>query len=95
MQIIIISYFKDQQIHPGTKYDITREKNKLRLLVKNVTIENEGQYTCRVADVKTQCHVIVDEENVRFVERLTDIGAKRTDPKQEKLKSLFNMTEVT
>ncbi|UJR23285.1 hypothetical protein I4U23_026301 [Adineta vaga] len=69
-------FFNDQQIQSGTKYDIGREKNKLRLVIKNVTIENEGQYTCRVADVKTQCKVIVDEEKVRFVERLTDVGTK-------------------
>ena len=69
-------FFNDQPIQAGSKYDINREKNKLRLLVKNMTIENEGEYTCRVADVKTQCKVIVDEEKVRFAERLTDIGCK-------------------
>lgn len=69
-------YFNNEQIQPGTKYDISREKNKLRLLVKNVTIDNEGQYSCRVADAKTQCNVIVDEEVVRFTERLTDVGSK-------------------
>ncbi|CAF3878648.1 unnamed protein product, partial [Adineta steineri] len=69
-------FFNDQKIESGTKYDIGREKNKLRLVIKNVTLDNEGQYTCRVADVKTQCKVIVDEENVRFIERLTDIGTK-------------------
>jgi hypothetical protein len=71
--------FNDQQIQSGTKYDISREKNKLRLVVKNVTSDNEGQYTCRVADVKTQCKVIVDEEKVRFTERLTDVGTKEGD----------------
>lgn len=69
-------FFNDQPIQSGTKYDISREKNKLRLVIKNVTIDNEGQYTCRVADVKTQCRVTVDEEKVRFVERLTDVGTK-------------------
>ncbi|CAF3389468.1 unnamed protein product [Rotaria socialis] len=72
-------FFNDQEIHPGTNYDINREKNKLRLVVKNVTMNNEGQYSCRVADVKTQCHVIVDEDTVRFIERLTDVGAKEGD----------------
>lgn len=72
-------FFNDQQIQSGTKYDINREKNKLRLIVKNVTNDNEGQYTCRVADVKTQCKVIVDEEKVRFTERLTDVGSKEGD----------------
>lgn len=69
-------FFNEQKIESGSKYDISREKNKLRLVVKNVTIDNEGQYTCRVADVKTQCKVIVDEEKVRFTERLTDVGTK-------------------
>jgi len=72
-------FFNDQQIQSGTKYDINREKNKLRLVIKNVTIDNEGQYTCRVADVKTQCKVLIDEEKVRFVERLTDVGTKEGD----------------
>ena len=69
-------YFNEQKIESGSKYDISREKNKLRLVVKNVTMDNEGQYTCRVAEVKTQCKVIVDEEKVRFTERLTDVGTK-------------------
>ncbi|CAF0814387.1 unnamed protein product [Rotaria sordida] len=72
-------YFNDQQIHSGTKYDISREKNKLRLIVKNVTADNEGQYRCCVANVKTQCQIIVDEEKVRFTERLTDVGVKEGD----------------
>ncbi len=72
-------FFNDQQIQSGIKYDINREKNKLRLVVKNITIDNEGQYTCRVADVKTQCKIIVDEEKVRFTERLTDVGTKEGD----------------
>ncbi len=72
-------YFNDQQIQPGTKYDINREKNKLRLVVKNITIDNEGQYTCRVVDVKTQCKILVDKEHVRFTERLTDVGTKEGD----------------
>ena len=72
-------HFNDQQIQSGTKYDISREKNKLRLVVKNVTIDNEGQYSCHVADVKTKCKVIVDEDKVRFTERLTDVGTKEGD----------------
>jgi hypothetical protein len=69
-------FYNEQAIQSGSKYDISREKNKLRLVVKNMTIDNEGEYSCRVADVKTQCKVIVDEENVRFTERLTDVGCK-------------------
>ena len=71
--------FNDDHIQSGIKYDITREKNKLRLVVKNITIDNEGKYTCRVGNVKTQCQVTVDEEKVRFTERLTDIGTKEGD----------------
>jgi len=71
-------FFNDQKIESGSKYEINREKNKLRLIVKNVTLENEGQYTCRVADVKTQCKVLVDEEKVRFTERITDFGTKES-----------------
>ena len=69
-------FFNDQPIQSGTKYEINREKNKLRLVVKNITIENEGDYSCRVDDVKTQCKIIVDEEKVRFTERITDVGTK-------------------
>lgn len=69
-------FFNDQAIQSGSKYEINREKNKLRLVIKNMTIDNEGEYSCRVAEVKTQCKVIVDEEKVRFTERLTDVGCK-------------------
>ena len=73
-------FFNNQPIQAGTKYDINREKNKLRLVVKNMTLENEGEYMCRVGDVQTKCKVIVDEEKVRFVERLTDFGCKEGEP---------------
>ncbi|CAF0907895.1 unnamed protein product, partial [Didymodactylos carnosus] len=69
-------YFNDQQIHSGEKFELTKEKNKLKLIVKNAQIQDEGQYSCKVGDVSTRCKVVVDEEKVRFTERLTDVGTK-------------------
>lgn len=67
------------------KYSISQEKNRLQLTINNLDLakDNNCEITCQVGD-KTKSHakLRVDEEDIKFVERLADSGVKENDPAQ-------------
>ena len=64
------------------KYSISQEKNKLQLTVNNLDLINDNncEVTCQVGDkAKTSAKLKVDEDDIKFVERLVDVGVKEND----------------
>ena len=43
-------------------YEVKTEAGGIqKLIVKNLTLEDEAQYTCRIGDRETSCKLMVDE----------------------------------
>ena len=69
------------------KYTVTQEKTRLQLKVNNLDLANDNacEITCQVGDKtksSTKAKLNVDEEDIKFVERLVDTGAKENSPAQ-------------
>ena len=70
-----------EQIKSG-KYSVLQEKNKLQLTVNNLDLidDNNCEITCQVGDkAKTSAKLKVDEDDIKFIERLADVGVKEGD----------------
>jgi hypothetical protein len=80
-------FFNDQlitkeEIKSG-KNSVNQEKNKLQLTINNLDLvkDNDGKVTCQVGErAKSSARLTVDEEHIKFVERLVDTGVKENEP---------------
>jgi hypothetical protein len=80
-------YFNDQLITKedikSGKYSVSQEKNKLQLTINSLDLlkDNDGKVTCQVGErAKSSARLTVDEEDIKFVERLVDTGVKENEP---------------
>jgi hypothetical protein len=67
------------------KYSIGQDKNRLHLTINNLDLDkdNNCEVTCQCGDkAKTSAKLKVDEDDIKFVERLVDIGIKELDTVQ-------------
>jgi rRNA maturation protein Nop10 len=67
------------------KYTVNQEKGKLQLTIHNLDLakDNEAKVTCQVGDSKptrSSARLYVDEDDIKFVERLVDTGVKENEP---------------
>lgn len=64
------------------KYSISQEKNKYSLTVNHLDLikDNDAKVVCQFGErSKSSARLIVDEEDIKFVERLADMGVKEND----------------
>lgn len=67
------------------KYSIKQEKNRLQLNINNLDLEkdNNCEVTCQVGEKsKTSAKLRIDEDDIKFVERLVDLGVRENEPAQ-------------
>ena len=67
------------------KYSVSQEKNRLQLTINNLDLarDNNCEITCQVGDkAKSVARLKVDEDDIKFVERLADNGVKENEPAQ-------------
>lgn len=67
------------------KYTISQEKNRLQLTINNLDLEkdNNCEVTCQVGEKsKSSARLRVDEDEIKFVERLVDLGVRENEPAQ-------------
>lgn len=75
---------KPSDIKSG-KYAINQDKTRIQLTVNKLDLINDDDcsITCQVGDkAKSKAKLRVDEDDVRFIERLVDIGVKETESVQ-------------
>lgn len=67
------------------KYTIKQEKNRLQLNINDLDLEkdNNCEVTCQVGEKsKTSAKLRIDEDDIKFVERLVDLGVRENEPAQ-------------
>ena len=67
------------------KYVISQEKGRLQLKINNLELEkdNECEITCQVGDkANSKAKLRVEEDDIKFIERLVDSGIKENEPVQ-------------
>lgn len=67
------------------KYTIKQEKNRLQLTINDLDLEkdNNCEVTCKVGEkAKSSAKLRVDEDEIKFVERLVDLGVRENEPAQ-------------
>nr|XP_006823016.1 PREDICTED: titin-like [Saccoglossus kowalevskii] len=74
-----VTWLKDDQpIDESDKYKIVKEDTSHTLIVSDVTTEDEGIYTFKAGDVKTDAELLV--ELTKFGEQLKDIQCSEFEP---------------
>lgn len=63
------------------KYTIRQEKCKLQLVINNLELsDNDSVIKCVIGDrAKSEAKIAVDEEDIKFLDRLVDVGVKEND----------------
>ncbi|CAE1243307.1 Titin,Twitchin [Acanthosepion pharaonis] len=60
------------------KYTIEKDAMKRRLIINNVTLKDEGLYTCKVLDKETTADLFV-EPDIKFSKKLQDTNVREDD----------------
>lgn len=67
------------------KYTPKQEKNRLTLTINHLDLEkdNNCEVTCQVGEKsRSSAKLRVDEDDIKFIERLVDLGVRENDPAQ-------------
>lgn len=73
-----------EEIRSG-KYTPKQEKNRLTLTINNLDLDkdNNCEVTCQVGEkARSSAKLRVDEDDIKFVERLVDLGVRENEPAQ-------------
>lgn len=63
-----VSWFKDgRHIHPSKKYDITSQGKVHSLVVHDLTIEDEADYTAVAGNQETTAYLYVDGKKIMYI----------------------------
>ena len=65
------------------KYSVSKEKNNFQLSIHNLDLvkDNNAKITCQIGEkAKSNARLTVEEEDIKFIERLVDLGVKENDP---------------
>ncbi|XP_052825204.1 twitchin isoform X2 [Octopus bimaculoides] len=77
-----VTWFKgDKEIKPEEepdKFEVEKDGMKRKLIIKDVTLKDEGPYTCKVLD-KTSTAELFVEPDIKFSKKLTDTSVKEED----------------
>ncbi|XP_046554801.1 titin-like [Haliotis rubra] len=65
-------HFDDVQLQPSEKYEFVISDADRSLLVYDINLDDEGEYSCRVGDISTTAFVAVLEEPLRITVPLSD-----------------------
>lgn len=77
-------FVNGKPISNSDKYAITQDKNRLQLTIKNLTLDDDNcEVTCQVGDkAKTNARLKVEEDEIKFIEKLADLGVRENDAAQ-------------
>ena len=69
----------EQDIKSGN-FTIKKDKNKHELIINNAKLSDNGsKIRCEFGRVKSEATLEVEEEDIKFLERLVDVGVKEND----------------
>jgi hypothetical protein len=72
----------DDDIKSGY-FIVIKEKNKHQLIINNVKLsDNNCTIKCQVGKAKSEAKLEVQEEDIKFLERLVDVGVRENDEAQ-------------
>jgi membrane carboxypeptidase/penicillin-binding protein PbpC len=89
----------DQDIKSGN-FTIKKDKNKHELVINNLKLSDDrSTIRCEFGRVKSEANLEVQEEDIKFLDRLVDIGVKENDDVQfmcriSKLKLKENLAPI-
>ena len=72
----------DQDIKSGN-FTIKKDKNKHELVINNLKLSDDGStIRCEFGRVRSEANLEVQEEDIKFLDRLVDVGVKEKDEAQ-------------
>ncbi|XP_059823540.1 obscurin-like protein 1 isoform X2 [Hypanus sabinus] len=69
-------YRGDEELHPTDKYEICSEDCYRKLVIHNVSFEDEDTYTCDAFDDISSAKVLVEEQAILMVKDLEDVEVR-------------------